>query len=71
MELAQHFELPQASELVAKGQQKYDKGDRMGALKLWEQALKQVTSARQTGLLAERSMQAKNILVNDACRIRQ
>lgn len=30
----------EASELVAKGQQKYDKGDRMGALRLWEQALK-------------------------------
>ncbi|KAL3155843.1 hypothetical protein ABBQ32_012853 [Trebouxia sp. C0010 RCD-2024] len=29
----------EASELVAKGQKKYDSGDRMGALKLWEQAL--------------------------------
>lgn len=32
----------QASELVAKGQKKYDSGDRMGALKLWEQALSRV-----------------------------
>ncbi|DBB03583.1 hypothetical protein WJX82_006743 [Trebouxia sp. C0006] len=30
----------EASDLVAKGQEKYDKGDRMGALRLWEQALK-------------------------------
>lgn len=29
----------EASELVAKGQIKYGKGDKMGALKLWEQAL--------------------------------
>ena len=34
--------MAKASELVAKGQQKYDKGDRMGALNLWEQALKNV-----------------------------
>lgn len=27
---------------MAKGQEKYDKGDRMGALRLWEQALKKV-----------------------------
>ena len=32
----------QASELVAKGQKMYDKGDRMGALNVWEQALKRV-----------------------------
>lgn len=30
----------EASQLVAKGQEKYGKGDRMGALKLFEQALK-------------------------------
>ena len=32
----------QASELVAKGQKMYDNGDKMGALKVWEQALKKV-----------------------------
>ena len=32
----------QASQTLAKGQQKYAKGDRMGALRLFEQALAQV-----------------------------
>ena len=33
---------------MAKGQKKYDKGDRMGALKLWEQALSRVCTLHIT-----------------------
>ncbi len=34
--------LPQAEQLLISGKAKYEGGDRMGALRLWEQALKEV-----------------------------
>ena len=36
----------QAAECIAKGQEKYNAGDRMGALKFFEQSLKKVTIFR-------------------------
>lgn len=36
--------LPQAEQLLQDGSAKYNGGDRMGALRLWEQALQQVGS---------------------------
>lgn len=40
-------DLRQAAQTLAKGQKKYQNGDRMGALRLFEQCLSQVCASQQ------------------------